>query len=211
MIKNLILNLSLLLFCVLIYAQDYPKPDFKNQPMLYSEGKLSSLEKQVAENKIKIKGLGYGGSQQTISVPGPHSSVRVSNTPTFIIWVDEGVDPQSLIVFAKMDFKKKKRSLPMAKYSAFAAYGATGKSMSGKYHVDYDIKKVEDGVYAITVASELEPKMEYVFYNAEKTSAQQCIKIIANLRNSYASYTKRYVLYIQTLINSFNICPALIP
>ncbi len=171
--KNLILNLSLLLFCVLMYAQDYPKPDFKNQPMLYSDGNLSSLEKQVAENKIKIKGLGYGGSQQTISVPGGHSPVRVSKTPTFIIWVDEGIDPQSLIVFSKMDVKKKKRSVAMAKYSAFAAYGATGKSMSGKYHVDYDIKKVQEGVYKIIVRSELDSEMEYVFYNAEKTSDQQ--------------------------------------
>jgi hypothetical protein len=171
--KNLILNLSLLLFCVLMYSQDYPKPDFKNQPMLYSEGNLSPLEKQVAESKVKVKGLGYGGSEMRISVPGGQSPVRVSKNPTFIIWVDEGVDPESLIVLSKTEFNKKKRSVPMAKYSAFAGYGATGKSMSGKYHVDYDIKKVQEGVFAITVSSELDPEMEYVFYNAEKTDSQQ--------------------------------------
>lgn len=171
--KNLILNLSLLLFGVLIYAQDYPKPDFKNQPMLYSDGNLIPLEKQVAEPKIKIKALGYGGSQAQISVPGGHSPVRVSTSPTFLIWVDEGIDPESLIVLSKTEFNNKKRSVPMAKYSAFAAYGATGKSMSGKYHVAYEIIKVQEGVYKITVPTKLDSEMEFVFYNAEKTNAQQ--------------------------------------
>jgi hypothetical protein len=134
------------------------------------------LEIQTAEIKIKVKALGYGGSQQEISVPGGKSPVVASQEPTFIIWVDEGVDPEALIVLTKTEFSSKKRNIPMLKISALAAFGARGKSMSDEYHVNFDIKKVDEGVYQISPSGPLETGMEYAFYNPQGTEAKQ-IKI----------------------------------
>ncbi|GAB3228219.1 hypothetical protein GCM10027454_27950 [Algoriphagus aestuariicola] len=141
--------------------------------MILLDGELHKLEVQTAETKYKVKGLGYGGTQQEISVPGGKSPVVASNEPTFVIWVDEGVDPESLIVLTKTEFDSKKRSIPILKVSALAAFGARGKSMSDKYHVNFEIEKSGEGIYKITPSGPLENEMEYAFYNPENTQAQQ--------------------------------------
>lgn len=174
--KKLILGLLLVNCTLPVFAQEIPKPEFKNQPMLLNEGELSKLEVQTAEIKMKVKALGYGGAQQEISVAGGKSPVVVPQEPTFIIWVDEGVDPESQIVLTKTEFNSKKRNIPMLKVSALAGFGARGKSMAGKYHVNFDIEKVDEGVYKITPSGPLETGMEYAFYDPLKTNAQQ-IKI----------------------------------
>tara|TARA_R110002020_G_scaffold29423_1_gene92733 strand:+ start:302 stop:847 length:546 start_codon:yes stop_codon:yes gene_type:complete len=171
--KKIILSILLGSASLFALAQDYQKPEFKNQPMLYSDGQLSKLEVQTAEIKVKVKALGYGGSQQEISVPGGKSPIVASNEPSFVIWVDEGVDPESLIVLTKTEFSSKKRNIPMLKISALAAFGARGKSMSDEYHVNFDIEKVEEGVYKITPSGPLESNMEYAFYNPAGTEASQ--------------------------------------
>ena len=156
-----------------LQAQDYPKPDFKNQPVLFKDGAAQKLERQTAEMKVKVKALGYGGTQQEISVPGGTSPVRTSRKPSFLIWVDEGVDLDSLLIIKKKNARSKKRNIPIAKVSAFASLGARGKSMAGKYHVPYEIEKVSEDVYKITPSADLLPKEEYALYNPEKTQAQQ--------------------------------------
>jgi len=181
--KKLILSLLLINCSIFVFAQDYPKPEFKNQPMIISDGGLSKLEVQTAEIKMKVKGLGYGGAQQEISVPGGKSPVVAPQEPSFVIWVDEGVDPESLIVLTKTEFDSKKRNIPMMKVSALAAFGARGKSMSEKFHVDFSIEKVGDGVYLITPTGPLETGMEYAFYNPENTQAQQLKIFLFGVRN----------------------------
>ncbi len=181
--KKAILSLFLVNCSIFAFAQDIPKPEFKNQPMMLSEGELSKLEVQTAEMKMKVKGLGYGGSQQEISVPGGKSPVVALQEPTFVIWVDEGVDPESMIVLTKTEFDSKKRNIPMMKVSALAAFGARGKSMSEKFHVDFSIEKVGDGVYKITPSGPLETGMEYAFYNPENTQAQQLKIFLFGVRN----------------------------
>ena len=174
--KKIILSLLFVGCSFFAFAQDFPKPEFKNQPMLFSEGDLSKLEVQTAEVKMKMKALGYGGTQMEISVPGGKSPVATPQEPTFIIWVDEGVDPETLIVLTKTDFNSSKRNIPVMKVSALAAFGARGKSMSDEFHVSFDIEKVGEGLYKITPSGPLETGMEYAFYNPAGTEAKQ-IKI----------------------------------
>lgn len=181
--KKLLLSLLLVTYSFFSSAQDIPKPEFKNQPMILIDGKLSKLEVQTAEIKYKVKGLGYGGAQQEISVAGGKSPIVSPQEPTFIIWVDEGVDPESLIVLTKTDFNSKKRNIPLMKVSALAGFGARGKSMSDQFHVDFNIEKVEEGVYKITPTGPLETSMEYAFYNPENTNAQQTKIYLFGVRN----------------------------
>lgn len=156
-------------------AQDYPKPMFKNQPMALNDGKLVKLEKAICENKMKVQGLGWGGVQQEISATGGSSPVRTSKTPEFLIWVDEGVDPETIFVLTKTIPTKKLRNIPVSKSSAFAGYGARGKSMTGKYQVKCSFEHVGEGLFLIKPVEKLEDKKtdEYAFYNPEKTSAKQ--------------------------------------
>jgi hypothetical protein len=171
--KRLFLSTILFGFGLYVHAQEVKRPEFKNQPMLLVNGELSKLEIQTAETKLKVKGLGYGGTQQEISVPGGRSTIIAPKEPSFVIWVDEGVDPESLIVLTKTEFDSKKRNIPIQKISALAAFGARGKSMSDKYHVDFEIEKTSEGVYKITPSGPLESGMEYAFYNPQNTEAQQ--------------------------------------
>ncbi|MCB0657841.1 MAG: hypothetical protein KDC57_16965 [Saprospiraceae bacterium] len=174
---NKIIISTLFVLSVMVANSQKPvKPEFKNEPMFFEDGKLIKLETQTAEIKVRAKALGYGGSQMEISVPGGSSPILVSDNPTFYIWVDEGVDPETILILTKTIFSKNKRNVPMMRVSAFAGYGARGKSMAGKYHVPYEIEKMQNGVYKITPSSELEKDMEYAFYNPEKTNSQQ-IKI----------------------------------
>lgn len=181
--KKAILSFFLINCSLFAIAQDFLKPEFKNQPMILSDGELSKLEVQTAEVKMKVKGLGYGGTQQEISVKGGKSPVVASQEPTFVIWVDEGIDPQSLVVLTKTVHNSKTRNIPMLKISALAGFGARGKSMSDTYHVNFEIEKVGDGVYKITPSGPLETGMEYAFYNPENTQAQQLKIFLFGVRN----------------------------
>ena len=61
----------------------------------------------------------------------------------------------------------------MMKISALAAFGARGKWMSEKFHVDFSIEKVGEAVFKIMPTGPLETGMEYAFYNPADTQAQQ--------------------------------------
>jgi hypothetical protein len=159
--KNVIVAAMVMFFAYAATAQ-VPVPDFKNQPTLLKDGKLEKLEKQSSEVKNKVHGGGYGGTTSDLHLDGPASDVRTSTKPEFVIKVDNDVDPETLYYLTKTLKNKKGRDIEMAKQSAFAAYGATGKSVK-RFHVKLDFEKVSDGVYKIKVAEPLETGEEYAF------------------------------------------------
>jgi hypothetical protein len=166
--KKIVTTIMLASFTILTFAQLTPVPDFKNQPMALVNGKLEKLEKQTVENKTKAKGMGYGGVSSFILLLGESSPVVLSSNPTFLIKVEADVDPESVIYLRKVSKANKKgREVEMMRLSAFAGYGAKGKSVK-KNDSGLDFTKVSDGVFSFTPIKPLEPG-EYAFLNPAAT------------------------------------------
>ena len=158
--KNVIVAVMAIFFAYAATAQ-VPTPDFKNQPSLLKDGKLVKLEKQNSEIKAKINGMGYGGTSQMLTIDGGSSPVSVAAKPEFVVKVDADADPETIFYLAKCLEHKKVREVEVGKSSAFAAYGATGKSVK-RNHIKISFEKISDGVYKIKVDEKLESG-EYAF------------------------------------------------
>ena len=139
-----------------------PIPDFKNQPTaIDKDGKLVKLEKQSVEMKVKAKGMGYGGVSNYINlVPNTSPVVLDGKNVAFVIKVDDDVDPETLFYITLCKTTGKNRQVEMMRTSAFAGFGAGGKSTK-KEVVNYTIEKVVDNVYKLVVGDL--PAGEYAF------------------------------------------------
>ncbi len=158
--KNVLLAV-VALFVAFGVSDQVPVPDFKNQPALLKDGKLVKLEKQSSEIKAKVNGMGYGGTSQMLTIDGGSSPVTAGSKPEFVVKVDADADPETVFYMAKCLEHKKVREVEVGKTSAFAGYGATGKSVK-RFHIKLNFEKVSDGVYKITCDETLEPG-EYAF------------------------------------------------
>lgn len=151
-----------------VFAQQIP--DFKNQPMyLESDGSLKKLEKQTAEMKVKAKGFGYGGTSNYINLVPANSPVVIKGDKAeFVIKVEDDVDPETIYYLAKCTETNKNRQVEMFRTSAFAIYGAGGKSTKRNI-IPLNYSKIAENVFKISVDGTLEPG-EYAFVNSSQGS-----------------------------------------
>lgn len=164
-LSPLLLVVGMAFLSIAAIAQDLPK--FSNQPMLLEDGKLKDLEKQMSEVKMKAKGMGYGGTSSYMSILGRSSTVVTGITPEFVVKMKEvDVDPSTIFILAKCEVKSN-RQIPYMRTSAFAGYGAGGKSVN-KDHVQLKFEEygTEPGAYKITTVGQLESGGEYGMYIA---------------------------------------------
>ena len=158
--KNVIVAAMAMFFAYAASAQ-VPVPDFKNAPALLKDGKLVKLEKQNSEIKGKVNGMGFGGTSQMLTIDGGSSPVTAPANAEFVLKVDADADPETVFYLAKCLEHKKVREVEVGKTSAYAAYGATGKSVK-RFHEKLTYEKVSDGVYKVKVDEKLESG-EYAF------------------------------------------------
>ncbi len=127
----------------------YPAPEFKNtiSQLDTLSKKLKNLEKASAELDIKIKGLGYGGSESFLKISGLQSSVLLpSAQAVFIVKLpDAETDPSSYIELYSFESDQDRRRVKIA-----------SRKMMGKTRnvtvptVSLGFSKVVSGVYLIT-------------------------------------------------------------
>jgi hypothetical protein len=164
--------ITLLFICAFVvsFAQDTLVPDFKNQPMLLQGDKLVKLEKQTSEQKAKMKGMGYGGTSMFILLLGEFSPVTASSNPTFYIKVEDDVDPESVYYLTKVTKANSKgREIEIMRTSAFAGYGAKGKSTK-KDDVACTYEKVEGNIFKFSPNAPLAAG-EYAFISVAQGGA----------------------------------------
>ena len=175
--KNKLLLLLIVFSQVgVLMAQEPQIPDFKNSPMiLKKDGSLGKLEKQTSEIKHKAKAMGYGGTTTYLNFTDPASPVKVGKDVVFIVKLNDAeTDPESVFYLTKVQHGSKSRSVDLVNVSAFAAYGAGGKSTKKDY-VKLDYEKVAPGVYKI-IPKDLEAANEYAFVStAQSTSGSNSI------------------------------------
>jgi hypothetical protein len=144
--------LACMVMAVFIHSKaqgKYPAPEFKNtiNQLDTLSKKLKSLEKAAAELDIKVKGLGYGGSESFLKISGLQSSVVLpSSQAVFIVKLpDADTDPSTYIELYSFEADQDRRRVKIA-----------SRKMMGKTRnvsvptVSLAFSKIVSGVYLIT-------------------------------------------------------------
>lgn len=153
--KQFVLFISACMVMTHTMAQsNLPIPEFTNtiNQVDTIQKVLKNLEKKTAEFDLKIKGLGYGGSESYLSVSGNESSVALqSSQAVFIVKLpDTDIDPTSYVILYKFKSDKDKRRVKIA-----------SRKFMGQARnidiptVDLSFTKISAGCYLITSSQPL--------------------------------------------------------
>ena len=138
-----------------VNAQNIPAPEFKNKVMYVNNGTLAELEKTDMATSLKTGMTGH--SEVNLVADGPKASISHSggSTDQYVVKIEPGIDPSTVVELFRLEASKKKRKVLVAEMSM-------GKDKSVKLDkVQLNFTKVSDGVYAMTT-SQLESG-EYAF------------------------------------------------
>jgi hypothetical protein len=160
MVKNLF-TLILTLFAALsTVSQSLPDPEFLSRPyVLTDDNVLKNLERADAEIDVKVKGMGYGGTEIFYVAFSPKSDVRFdkNSLPRLIIKLEGSIDPAEIILLSKGEVKRDRRRF----IQGSRALGGKARDVSSSY-VEIRFKKIEGGLFEIVLPSDLQPG-EYAF------------------------------------------------
>ncbi len=142
---------SLFLFLQLTAQQSLPVPEFKNtiNHVDTINKTLRNLEKATAEVDIKIKGLGYGGSESFFKVSGKESSIVLESGQAFFVvkLPDADTDPTTYVELYKFESDKDRRRVKIGSRKLL------GKTRNVEIpNVNLSFSKISAGCYLITVA-----------------------------------------------------------
>jgi hypothetical protein len=131
-----------------------PVPEFKNtiNQVDTTQKVLKNLEKANAEVDLKVKGLGYGGSELYLKISGSESSVTLQpSQATFVVKLpDLDTDPSTYVDLYKFDSDKDRRRVKIASRKL------TGKTRNVDIpNVDLSFAKISAGCYLITISETL--------------------------------------------------------
>ncbi|MBI1286817.1 MAG: hypothetical protein GC178_04490 [Flavobacteriales bacterium] len=150
---------------------------FNNQPYVLDQatGKLIQLEKGKPEIKTStVAAPFYASSSSSWMMRGDRSTVRLSSNGgfNFVVKFAPGLDPMDYIRLVRFDLlargrrdPAKDRHMPSTKTTGSWG-GASSEHVSGN-DIQFDIKRLDDGVYEIIPKSALPPN-EYGFYIMHK-------------------------------------------
>ena len=137
---------------------------------LEGTGDLRSLERQTPEQKVKVKGFGFGGGEGYMQIKGEKSPVRFKNDSKLefvVLAASQQTDPMSLIQFYSFEPKKGLRQLMMAKVGSM---GMSSKDVTNQSSVSFNAAKFGASSFKIAPAYELRPG-EYCLSTASTATA----------------------------------------
>ena len=158
--KIIISSILSFVFAISIMAQSIPDPEFSSQVyILQEDDTYKNLEKTDAQIDIKIKGLGYGGSEIYLSVFTPKSKLRFKSKdlPKLIIKIEDNIDPSELVSLSMANIKRKRRSFLQSSMT----FSGKARSINSSY-IKLDFKKVRDSIYEIILPANIQLG-EYAF------------------------------------------------
>ena len=174
-----------------VVAQTYPEPEFSNEVYYLKKDKdysLVRLEKNSSkmENKTKI----VGPSEQSYSIEGDKSPVRISSGTNFSFVISKGSsqgsssssksdsvmkangvdpnmmdemsmgDPSQAITLYKVSSEKSIRKIYLVKVGGYFSMGKNKLQSSDK--MTFSVKKIRNGYWELLIDKPL-PKGEYAF------------------------------------------------
>ncbi len=191
MLRMFFLSATLLLNAYWIYAQAYPEPEFSNEVYYLKKDKdysLVRLEKSSSkmDNKTKI----VGPSEQSYSIEGDKSPVRLSSGTNFSFIISKGSsqgsssspksdsmmkanglepnmmdemsmgDPSQAITLYKATPEKNTRKIYLMKVGGYFSMGKNKLQSSDK--MTFSVKKIRSGYWELVIDKPLS-KGEYAF------------------------------------------------
>lgn len=167
---RLLSTLFFLLISSILIAQEanIPEPEFLNRPYYLEEGELKGFEKIDGVIDIKVKAMGYGGSDTFYTAFNSESTKRFTNNnfPRIFVKLESGIDPEEVITILKKD-KKRKKNRRRFKIGSRKLFGKARNTNSNI--ISFDIIKIRNQVYEIIIDTELKPD-EYAFAPMSKTN-----------------------------------------
>lgn len=137
-----------------IFCQTLPVPEFTSRPyLLLPDSTLQDLERADAKLDIKVKGMGYGGSETYYTAFQPKSTVRFphGSIPRIVIKFDSNVDPTEKITLVKATVKSDRRRFLMGSRSLYGKVRDVSKAQ-----VVVAFKKIGDRYYELQFPNGLE-------------------------------------------------------
>jgi hypothetical protein len=174
--KNFILLIviSLVLFVIPLMAQEAKKvqePEYLGVFFyLADKGDLRALERQTPEQKVKVKGFGFGGGEGYMQVAGEKAPVRFkadAKMEFVVLAASQQTDPMSLIQFYSFESVKGIRRLMMAKVGSM---GMSSKDVTNQAAISFNAAKYGASSFKIVPAYELKPG-EYCLSTATTATA----------------------------------------
>lgn len=160
--KNIILISAILIsgFGSTLFAQSFPDPEFSSRPyFIENDSTLKTLEKTEAKYEIKIKSMGYGGSEVYYTAFKSRSEIRFSKVslPKLVIKIESDIDPSDIVTLAKAIVLNDRRRFVQSSM----ALGGKTRDLS-KYYVMLEFKKIQEEIYEIILPKNMEAG-EYAF------------------------------------------------
>ena len=157
-----IVSTTIILFVAmkLSIAQTFPDPEFSSRPyFIANDSTLKTLEKTEAKYEIKIKGMGYGGSEVYYTAFKPKAEIRFSKVslPRLIIKIETDIDPSDIVTLIKAVVLSDRRRYVQSSM----ALGGKARDIS-KYYVKLEFKKIQEEIYEIILPQNMEVG-EYAF------------------------------------------------
>lgn len=135
-----------------------------NQPYYFESASNSykPLEKNIAEIKTKMKGLGYGGSETNYEINGEKSNISLSKNDKHHFVVNTGEGQTLILALYKTSILKGKR------LALFSSAKVFGKNNSSDFVVPFNTSVLQPGIVKIEFSQPLEVG-EYVFIGKTST------------------------------------------
>jgi len=152
--KNIFLSLLFTSFSLVSFGQT-AIPEFKNKVMVLTKNNtLESLESTTLEYSVKGK---FGGAKGYLQADDEASKVVYDPKAgsSFIVKLESGVDPESVITLYIFDVAKGMRRIKTGEI------GMTGSKKIEIPIIRLDFKKVQDAVYIINTG--ILPPGEYIY------------------------------------------------
>jgi hypothetical protein len=127
-----------------------------------STGALIELERHPTTQRVKIKGLGFGGGEVYLKIPGERSAIRfrADAVPAFVVRVtSQQSDPQSSIRLIGWKVEKRSRQISVQKAGAL---GLNATSSAEESLLPFNVTKYGEASLKIVSAQPLPPG-EYAF------------------------------------------------
>jgi len=128
--------------------------EFSSRPYYLNDGELKNFEKVKAKFEVKVKGMGYGGTESYLTAFGEKSNVRFDKSlPKILVKYEGNGDPEDLLTIVKAKKSKRKKDRRRFVQSSMAFGGKTRDT--SKSEILYTIKKINENIYEIIIDSEL--------------------------------------------------------
>lgn len=133
--------------------KQYPLPEFNDKPFYYNPSSNELIELEQSQYNTLTKATGLGTARSGFFIKGISSSVRIQYTPNqnFIVRVIPGADPKAVLDLVAYSLKSDMRVLIVSKANAWS-----GSSSTSYDKINYQVRKIADGVYLLTV-NDLQP------------------------------------------------------